>query len=73
MDGIITAIFTGSEKVLETKILSKSCKGCTKIQAIKAIDLQSCDKWNSTHRCSLNYRGSSPAMETAGAEKVFKQ
>ena len=73
MDGIITAIFIGSGKVLETTIISTSCKGCTKIQAIKAIALQSRDKWNSTHRCSLNYRGSSQAMETAGVEKIFKQ
>ena len=73
MDEVITAKFVGSGKVFETKILSKSCKGCTKIQEIKTIYLQSSNKWNSIHRCVLYYKGSSPTMETAGAEKMFKQ
>ena len=73
MDGVITVKFIGSGKVLETTILSKSCKGFTKMQAKKAIYLQSYDKWNSIHRCGLNYKGSSPTMEIAGAEKIFKQ
>ena len=43
------------------------------MQAIKAIDPQAYDKWNAAHKCGLNCKGSSPAMETVRAEKIFKQ
>ena len=60
-------------KVLDTAVLSKNCKACTKMQAVKAIDPQAYHKWNAAHKCGLNYKGSSPAMKTVGAEKIFKQ
>ena len=43
------------------------------MQAIKAKDSHAYDKWNAAHKCSLNYKGSSLAMEEVGAEKIFKQ
>ena len=41
------------------------------MQAIKAKDSHAYDKWNVAHKCSLNYKDSSPAMEKVSA--VFKQ
>ena len=49
-----------------TKHLQLSCTVCLYSYAFsisKQIDLQ----------CSLNYKGSSPAMKNVGAEKIFKQ
>ena len=59
--------------MFDTAILSKSFKGCTKMLAIKAIDPQTYDKWKAAHKCGLNHKGSSSAMETVSAEKIFKQ
>ena len=73
LNGFITAISIDSGKVFDTAILSKSCKGCTRMQTIKAKDSHAYDKWNAAHKCSLNYKGSSLAMEEVGAEKIFKQ
>ena len=58
---------------LDTAILSKSCKDCIKMQAIKAIDPKAYEKWNATQKFRLNYKGSSPAQETVSAEKILKQ
>ena len=72
LNGITIATSIDSGKVFDTAILSKSCKGYTKMQAIKAIDLHAYDKCNAAHKCSLNYKGWSPAMEKVDAEKIFR-
>ena len=73
LNGVMKSMSIDSGNILVTAILSKICKGCTKMQAIKAIDPLLYDKWNAAHKCGLNYKDSSPAMETVGAEKIFKQ
>ena len=73
LNGVTTDISIDSGKVLDTAILSKSCKGCTRMQAINAKDPHPYDKWNAAHKCTLNYKDSSSAMEKVGAEKIFKQ
>ena len=73
LNGVITAISIDSGKVLDVAILSKSCKDCSKMQAILAIDPPAYNKWNATRKRGLNYKGSALAMEKLGAEKIFKQ
>ena len=73
LNGVITAISIDTENVLDTAILSKSCKGCTRMEAIKAKDRHACDRWNAAHKCSLNCKGSSTAMKKVSTEKIFKQ
>ena len=73
LNGAITNISIDSRKALDTAILSKSCNGCTRTQTINEKDPNAYDKWNAAHNCSLNYKGSSPAMGKVGAEKLFKQ
>ena len=73
LNGVTTGISIDSGKLLDTVILSKSCKSYTKMQPIKAKDPHSHDKWNQAHKCSLNCKDSSPAMEKVTAEKIFKQ
>ena len=69
---VITAKSIDNEKVLDTTILSKSCKGYTKMQTIEAIDPEACDKWNAAHKCGLNYKCSSLTMKTEGVQKICK-
>ena len=75
MNGIITAISIESGKVLDTAILSKNCKGCTRMEPVRSSEPQSYEIWYAKHKpvCGLNHKGSSPAMETAGAEKIFSR
>ena len=78
LNDVIAAISAESEKFLDTETLSKSCKGYTRMQAIKAIDPHACDKWNTARKCSLNYQGLPPAkgfstVKKVGAQKIFKQ
>ena len=73
LNGVVTAISIDSGKVLDTEILSKSCRSCTRMQTTKAIDPQVYDKWSAAHKCSLNYKGSSAPMEKVGTEKIFSQ
>ena len=44
MNGIITAISVDNGKVLDTCILSKNCKGCTKMSHIKRTDADAYEK-----------------------------
>ena len=71
MNVIVTAISLDNGKFLDTAILSKSCKACTRMQSVKATDPEQFQNWLANHNCSLNHKGSSPAMETAGAVKIF--
>ena len=56
LNGGITAVSNDKGKFLDTIILSKSCKGSTRMQTIKDKDPHAYDKWNSAHKCSLNYK-----------------
>ena len=69
LNDVIAVISTESEKFLDTETLSKSCKGYTRMQAIKAIDPHACDKWNTARKCSLNYQGLPLAKGFSDSEK----
>ena len=56
LTGVITSVSIDHGKVLDTVLLSKKCKGCTKMQAITAIDPQAYEKWNAAYSCSLDYK-----------------
>ena len=71
MNGVITAISVDNGKVLDTAILTKNCKACVRMRSAEPETYQA---WYEKHQsdCSLNHEGSSPAMETAGAKKMFE-
>lgn len=64
MNGVVTAISVDNGKVLDTAILSKNCKGCTRMQHTNSTNPEAYNAWYAGHKCSLNYKGSSPAMES---------
>ena len=63
MNGVLIAISVESEKVLGTPILSKNCKGCVQMKAVKNSDLQRYKRLKMSHKGGLNFKGSSPVME----------
>lgn len=73
MNGIVTAISIDNGKVLDTSILSKNCKGCTRMLRTKRTDPELYTRWHASHKCGLNFQGSSGAMETAGAKNIFEK
>ena len=58
-------------KILDVSILSKSCKACTSMAKIAKSNPKLHEVWKLLHKCNLNYTGSSAALETAGAAKIF--
>ena len=73
MNGVVTAISIDNGKVLDTVVLCKNRKGCTNMQAKKSTEPQVYENWYAKHKsiCKLNHKGSSPVMETVGAETIF--
>ena len=69
--GVMKAISIDNGKVLDVAILCKSWKGWTSMKKIASSDPTRYDTWKLSHNCNLNYPGSSPGMETAGATKIF--
>jgi len=69
--GVITAISIDTGKVLDVAILSKSCKGCTKMEKIAKVNPNRYQLWKASHKCNLNYEGSSPGMESVDAKTIF--
>ena len=69
--GLVTAISIDNGKVLDAAILSKPCKDCTSMKKVASSDPVRYDTWTLSHYCNLNYTGSSPGIEAAGATKIF--
>lgn len=69
--GVVTAISVDKGKVLDCSIMSKSCKGCTRMEKIRKTDTALYDTMKANHKCNMNYSGSSPNMEKIGALKLY--
>ena len=71
LHGIVTLISRENGKCLETHVMTKTCKGCQHWEAKKGTDQY--DKWKMEHKCPINHRESSGAMEVAAAINMFKR
>ena len=67
---IVTASSIHYTKLLDVAILSKSCKGCKRLQKNASSDPAHFETWKLPHNCNLNYTGSSPGMEKKLQEKL---
>ena len=72
-NGVVTAISIDTGKVLDSEIMCRCCKGCTKMQSFRKTNPKHFEIWRASHKCSLNYRGSAPNMEKIGAVKIFER
>ena len=71
LNGCVTAISIDICKILDVEPMSRYCKGC---QTNEKLDKES-DKYRileANHvNCKANCKGTAPAMETEGAERIF--
>ena len=51
---VVTAISVDTGKVVDCVILSKRCKGCTKMNGKSTTDPAAYNLWKLEHRCNLN-------------------
>ena len=69
--GIVFVIFVDTGEVLDYHVLLKFCKSCSVWEAKKNDDPFKYAEWKISHAsdCTMNFEGSSPAMEVEGALK----
>ena len=73
LNGCVTAISIDSRKILDIEPMSRHCKGC---EVHNNLDRESnkYKLWKENHtNCKINFKGSAPAMEPEGAERIFKR
>lgn len=71
LNGIVTAIAKESGKCVDFQVKSKLCKACEKWNQLKGTEKY--DAWKACHKCPINHKGSSGAMESAGAVEIFRR
>ena len=66
---VLFVISVDTGEVLDYHVLSKFCKSCSVWEAKKDDDPFKYAEWKITHTsdCTMNFEGSSPAMEAEGA------
>ena len=68
---IVMSIDTG--KVLDAEPLTKVCKKC-QLHSHLDKDSEEYNRWRAEHNnCTANYKGSAPAMESEGADRIFRR
>ena len=69
LHGCVTTLSIDTGKCLDVEVLTKVCHGCQRIarekDASKKADMVE------KHSCKMNYKGSTPAMETEGIKRIF--
>ena len=71
LNGAVTIMSKDSSKCIDTVVMSKSCKGCLHWKNKKGTPEY--DRWRLQHNCKINHKGSSGAMECAGAIEAFRR
>ena len=69
LNGVVAAVALDNNKVIDTYVMSKYCKGGQKWDRRK--DHPSFNDWKAIHYCSINHEGSAGSMESAGAIEIF--
>ena len=69
LNGIVTVISSNSNKCIDYRIMTKTCKACQSWESCK--DTDEYEKFITNHDCDLNHEGSSGAMEAAGLVECF--
>ena len=72
LNGIVTCTAQESRKCIDYEVLTKYCTACKRWEGRDKSSSQY-EEWKAGHECPINHRGSSSAMETAGALRIFKR
>ena len=73
LNGVVAAISIDTGKVVDCEIMARYCKACKSNEHLKTTDPQAYATWQATHKCSLNFYGSAPKMESTGAKRIFER
>ena len=71
LNGCITVISIDSGKVLDAEPTSRSCKQC-QLHSNLVNNSEEYLRWRADHTCKIDFKGSAPAMEPEGAERMFR-
>jgi len=73
MNGCVAVISIDTGCVLDVEPMSRFCKEC---QVHDKLDIASVEykQWKAEHsNCKADFKGSAPAMEPEGADRIFKR
>jgi len=73
MNGCVTTITMDTGKCIDVEVLSKVCHTCQRHEQHQ--DNNEERVWQAEHarKCTANFTGSAPAMETVGVTRIFKR
>ena len=73
LNGCVTAISIDNGKILDVEPMSRYCKECEVHEKLNNESIKY-TLWKEKHtNCGANFKGSAPAMEPEGAERLFKR
>ena len=73
MNGCVTTISIDTGRVLDVEAMSRFCKQCQVYEKLEKTS-DTYQKWKADHlNCKADFKGSAPAMEPEGAERIFKR
>ena len=72
-NGCVTVISIDTGKVLDVEALSQACKQCELHEHLDK-NSEEYQRWRADHiACKANFKGSAPAMEPEGVDRIFKR
>ena len=72
-NGCVTVISIDTAKVVDVEALSQACKQCELHEHLDKNG-EEYQRWKADHiACKANFKGSAPAMEPEGVDRIFKQ
>ena len=72
-NGCVAVISVETRKVLDAEAITPACKQC-QLHSHLDKDSEEYRLWRADHNnCKSNYKGSAPAMEPEGTERIFKR
>ena len=75
LNGVIVAISIDIGKIVDLEILTRYCRHCDIQNKLLKDNIDALNTWKENHRdpCKLNHDGTAPAMEAAGATRIFER
>ena len=72
-NGCVTVISIDTGKVLDVEAFSQACKQCELHEHLDK-NSEEYQRWRADHTtCKANFKGSAPAMEPEGVDRIFKR
>ena len=75
LNGVIVAISIDIGNIVDLEILTRYCRQCDIQNKLLKDNIEALNTWKENRRdqCKLNHDGAAPAMEVAGATRIFER